>query len=72
MIEGAMASGGSKVDVLVCAARVAASSGKFDEAVDLQNKAWRQATPEQKPFLKTDLDAYKQSQAKGAAAKVGQ
>jgi hypothetical protein len=72
MIEGAMASGGSKVDVLVCAARVAASSGKFDEAVDLQNKARRQATPEQKPFLKTDLDAYKQSQAKGAAAKVGQ
>jgi hypothetical protein len=35
-------------------------------------QAWRQATPEQKPFLKTDLDAYKQAQAKGASAKVGQ
>jgi lipopolysaccharide biosynthesis regulator YciM len=72
MIDGAMTAGGTKTDVLVAAARVAAASGKFDTAVDLQGKAWRQASPEQKPYLKTDLDAYKQSQAKGASAKVGQ
>ncbi len=72
MIEGAMATGGTKIDVLVAAARVAKAAGKLDTAVDLQNKAWRQSTPEQKPFLKSDLDAYKQLQAKGAAAKVGQ
>lgn len=72
MIEGAMAAGGTKTDVLVSAARVASVAGKLDTAVDLQSKAWRQATPEQKPYLKTDLDAYKQAQAKGASAKVGQ
>ncbi|MBM4110009.1 MAG: redoxin domain-containing protein [Phycisphaerae bacterium] len=72
MIEAAMAAGGTKTDVLVSAARVASAAGKLDAAVELQNKAWRQASPEQKPFLKTDLDAYKQSQAKGASAKVGQ
>ena len=72
LIEGAMSAGGTKTDVLVAAARVASAAGKFDAAVDLQNKAWRQATPEQKPFLKTDLDAYKQAQAKGASAKVAQ
>jgi thiol-disulfide isomerase/thioredoxin len=72
MIDGAMTAGGTKTDVLVAAARVAAASGKFDTAVDLQGKAWRQASPEQKPYLKTDLDSYKQSQAKGASAKVGQ
>lgn len=71
LIDAAMASGGNKTDVLVAAAHVAAAAKKFDAAVDLQNRAWRQATPEEKPYLKSDLDAYKQLQAKGAAAKVG-
>ncbi len=71
LVATALAAGKPTTDVLVAAARVASVGGKLEAAVDLQTQAWREAAPEAKPFLKSDLDAYKKSQAKGAAAKVG-
>jgi thiol-disulfide isomerase/thioredoxin len=55
-------------DVLAALASVAAATGDFAAAAEMQYDAWMAAVPSAKPALKRTLESY-ESKSKGAAAK---